>query len=104
MAIGDAPVDLWNLIDTGNNPINLTGVLATNINLVLRDFRTGMKKAGTGTFTIISAVAGQISYAWTALDTATTGNYRISFQVTFPSGQILSFGLVDQVIQPIQAQ
>lgn len=105
LGIGDKPLDIWNLVDMTNTAVNLTGVLGTNINLILRDFRTGMKKAGKGTFTILSALEGQISYFWDASDTAIVGNFRLSFQVTFPlSGQILTFGLVDQVIQPVQAQ
>lgn len=101
MGVGDTPVDVWNLVDTGNNPINLTGVASTGMNLVLRDFRTGMVKAGTGVFTITNAPAGQVLYAWGTTDTATTATYRLSLQVTFPSGQILSFGLINQIVQPV---
>ena len=101
MAVGDTPVDLWNLVDTTNSPIDLSGVSPTDINFVLRDFRTGMKKAGQGEFTVINASQGQLSYAWASPDTVISGNYRLSLQITFPSGQILSFGLIDQVVQPI---
>ena len=103
MAVGDTPLDTWTLVDTSNNPISLVGTPPPTFNLIMRNFRTGIKKGGAGRFTILNAPGGQVSYAWDSGDTSVSGIYRLSVQVVWSNGTSLTFGLIDQVNQTILA-
>lgn len=70
-------------LDQNGNVINLTGA---TIAIKFMPSQGGAVITGAGTPTITNAVAGQISYAWAAADTATIGTYSLWVIVTMAGG------------------
>jgi hypothetical protein len=102
MVVGDTPVDTWTLALPNNSAQDLTGVVSANLTLFLHDKQQDCAPLqGTGTFTVVNAPAGIVTYAWSSADTARPGTYQIAVQVKFPNGQVLTFGVVNKVTQTI---
>lgn len=86
-------------------PFDLTGVDPANIALHFRIYdRSAAAFAGAGGFTITSAAAGQISYAWNVADVATAGRYRLEVEIddsgrlTFPSAADVVLDIVADLL------
>lgn len=81
------PVITATLTDANGAAVNLTGATV----------RFVMKKGGTATpkvaaaATVVSAVAGTVSYTWTGANTDTPGIYSACWEVTFSGGTIQTF-------------
>lgn len=59
---------------------NLTDATIT---ATIRDVRTGIETAATGTFTLVTATSGIFSWAYSAGDVATAGQYQVQFKATY---------------------
>jgi hypothetical protein len=70
--------------DDSNTPINLTGATIT-----ARYNDGAVSTAGTGTATIVSAVAGTFTYAFSAADVATAGKYQWQFKANYGGTDLL---------------
>lgn len=75
------------LADASSNPVVLTG---SSVKFHMRS-RTSGTVVVNATATITDATNGQVTYTWTAPDTATAGAYDGEFEVTFPSGKVETF-------------
>lgn len=87
MTAGDtSPV--WNptIQDKFGVAINLTGLVAGNFQLKMKNEASGIIKVGAGVFTIVNAAAGIITYAWNSADTSAAGEWLLSVIITWPSG------------------
>lgn len=71
------------LTNEDGSAIVLTGCTVT---VKITRKATGAVKVAAGACTIVSALAGQVSYAWQASDVDTVGLYDVQFTVTLPSG------------------
>ena len=71
------------------NPLDLTGLNAGNLSMNIYNTVTKTDQAGEGTFVIVNASQGQIQYFWSALDTATSGNFQLFITVTFEGGPLV---------------
>ena len=68
-------------LDNGN-PAPLTGLSASAFTLIIHDAR-GLNvpdRTGQGTFSIVNAAAGQISYKWNVADTSIIGTFQLFVQ------------------------
>src|ERR1017187_2701408 len=74
----------------GGTPINLTGLVGSNITIILQPTAGGSDITGTGTASIFSATQGIIQYLPSGRDVGTVANYSLRTQITFPSGPIIS--------------
>lgn len=75
-------------LEASGAPVDLTGATV----------RVNMKPAGgssltidNATATILSAVDGEVEYAWQAADTSAAGSYTLEWEVTFATGKIATF-------------
>lgn len=102
MVVGDTPTDTWTLALPNNNGQDLTGVSPSDMTLFLHDKQQEPASIeGTGTFSIVTAATGVVTYTWSANDTAKPGTYQLGVQVRFSGGQVLTFGVVNKVTQTI---
>ena len=65
-----------------NGPINLTN--ATSVKVVMKGNNTGTVVVGVCTVT--NAIAGQVSYTFTAANTATPDVYQVEFEIVWAGG------------------
>jgi len=70
--------------------VTLTGA---TVKFIMRSLTATLPTVNT-TATIVSATAGTVKYAFNATDTATAGRYQGIWQVTFSSGQQMTFPTV----------
>jgi hypothetical protein len=70
--------------------VTLTGA---TVKFIMRSLTATLPTVNT-TATIVSATAGTVKYAFSATDTATAGRYQGIWQVTFSSGQQMTFPTV----------
>ena len=69
-------------LSDSNGPINLTN--ATSVKLVMKGNNTATVVVGTCTIT--NAAQGQVSYTFTAGNTATPDVYQVEFEITWSGG------------------
>lgn len=86
----------YTLQDSSGNAIDLTG--ASLVFNVQRPAQTGLKF--TGAMSILSAPAGTCFYTVQAGDFDETGRYYAEIQVTFGSGQVLTYPNIVISVQP----
>lgn len=67
--------------------VNLTGA---SVNFVMRA-QTSNTTTTNVAATVVSPTAGTVQYTFTAIDTATTGEYMANWVVTFAGGQVMTF-------------
>lgn len=58
---------------------NLTG---DSVKLSMRELGASTNRIDNASVTVVSATAGTVSYAWAAADVASTGLYKLEFEVT----------------------
>jgi len=75
------------LRDANGNAVNITGA---TVHIDVTPIHGGTKTVDTSA-TIVDAPTGQVSYTFTAGQTAVPGDYLATFTVTFGGGQIESF-------------
>jgi len=75
------------LRDANNNAVNITGA---SVHIDVTPIHGGTKTVDTSA-TIVDAPTGQVSYTFTAGQTAVAGDYLATFTVTFGGGAIESF-------------
>lgn len=86
--VGDRlPIMTAQLLDENDAPVNLTG--ATVRFLMRPKYQSSVKINAAAV--IVAALTGDVSYAWTALDTDTPGSYWGEFEVTFSGGLKATF-------------
>jgi len=85
-------------VKDGGTPINLTGLVPSNIGILLQPTAGGSDITGTGTVTILSAAQGIIQYLPSSADVSTAGTYNLRAQITFGSGTITSDGATFQIV------
>jgi hypothetical protein len=78
---------LVTLRDANNNPVDITGA---SVHIDVTPIHGGAKIVDAAA-TIVNAPLGQVSYTFTAPQTATPGDYLATFTVTFAGGQIEAF-------------
>lgn len=78
---------LVTLRDANNNPVNITGA---TVHIDVTPIHGGTKIVDAAA-TIVDAVNGQVSYTFTAPQTATPGDYLATFTVTFSGGAVEAF-------------
>lgn len=78
---GDTLPKISAVLSDKDGPVDLTGASVRLIVPPIVD----------ASATIVDADAGSVEYQWQAGDTETRGVYKAEFQVTFPSGDILTF-------------
>lgn len=78
---------LVTLRDANGNAVNITGA---SVHIDVTPIHGGTKVVDAAA-TIVNAAGGQVSYTFTAPQTATPGDYLATFTVTFGGGQVESF-------------
>lgn len=78
---------LVTLRDANGNAVNITGA---TVHIDVTPIHGGTKIVDAAA-TIVNAAGGQVSYTFTAPQTATPGDYLATFTVTFGGGQVESF-------------
>ena len=78
--------------------VNVSGLVAGNFSLRIRNNNSGVETTGAGTFSNITAASGatpaQVTYQPAAADVATLGTYTLWVDVTFSNGvESFSIGL-----------
>ncbi len=73
-----------------NQPLDLTGLLGTNIAVHILPVPSGNVVVGGGVSTILDAKNGIVQYQQVAGDFATPGNFTMKVIVTFPGGPDMS--------------
>ena len=88
---GDTAI-VWNdtLTYSDNTPVNLTGA---TVNLVVRTFDSATPLFNSAA-SIVTPLAGTVSYSPTAVNTAVAGNYMGNWIVTFSGGAVQTFPTV----------
>lgn len=81
------PVFAYTIVTDAGVPVNLTGA---TVNFVLRQL-TSNQASTNAVATVVSAPAGNVSYTFTAADSAVTGTYMGTFNVTFSGGGVQQF-------------
>tara|TARA_Y100000310_G_C20686505_1_gene819364 strand:+ start:890 stop:1225 length:336 start_codon:yes stop_codon:yes gene_type:complete len=76
------------LQDSRGRPVNLTGA-TVGFHMRLESDQT--VKITSGSVTVESATKGHVSFAFSATNTDTAGNYEGEFQVTFAGGAVETF-------------
>ena len=76
------------LQDSRGRPVNLTGATIVFHMRLASDLTV---KITIGSVTIVAATLGHVSFAFSAPNTDTAGNYEGEFQVTFSGGAIETF-------------
>ncbi len=82
----------------GGQPVNLTGLVASNVTILFQSTSGGTDIVGTGTVTILSASQGIIQYLPASGDVNTVGTYNLRAQITFSTGTITSDAALFSVI------
>lgn len=87
---GDVGVLITDTLTSGTGtaavPVNLTGA---TVLFLMKSRTTGTLFSRTAT--VVSAVAGTVSYTTVIADLATSATYSQEWQATFGSGQVLTF-------------
>jgi hypothetical protein len=73
------------LVDDAGAPVDLTGST-----VVFRMLNAAGTRVVNAAAVVDNALAGQVHYAWQSGDTATLGNYRGEFEITFPDATVQS--------------
>ena len=76
--------------DNGN-AVSLAGLLNTAFTLFIHDTKApgSPDRTGAGTFTIVNAATGLISYKWNAADTSVVGSFLLFVQYVDVDGSIV---------------
>ena len=82
------PVLTDTLTYSNGEAVNLTGASLT---LTMRKQTAARAVTLTGTARIVAATKGEVSFTFSAADTATVGEYGASWRVTFSGGETMSF-------------
>jgi hypothetical protein len=98
------PVITAFLTDANDAAINLTGAQAVTFNMRVEP--GGDLRVNASAATIEDAESGKVSYAWTAGNTGTAGDYEAEFQViyagggkqTFPGRNYISVHIIDDIV------
>ena len=99
-AVGDtAPSWLITLIDKTGTPLNLSGVLSSQLSLIIYNAQFVQVATGAGGFAVTSS-PGTIQYNPAAADSATAGTYYLRFRVSFNGSKPQSSDYVQWVVQP----
>jgi len=86
MKQGDTGVTFTDTLTAGGSPVDLTGA---TVKFLLKNRHTGTLQID-GAATIVSAINGQVSYQPTADDVAIAGVFLREWEITLPSGKILT--------------
>ncbi len=84
--VGQTAPALQITLNTDSGSDNVTGLVAGNFAMVLRNTGTNSDSNGTGTFVIVNANPAIITYAFSSGDVTTAGSYQLIVKATFPSG------------------
>lgn len=84
--IGQTYPALQITLATDAGPDNITGLVASNFALVIRNTGNNSDANGTGTFVVVNAYPALITYTFSSADVTTAGTYQLIFKATFPSG------------------
>lgn len=84
--VGQTAPALQITLNTDSGQDNITGLVAGNFAMVLRNTGTGSDTNGTGTFVILNASPAVVSYAFSSGDVTTAANYQLIIKATFPTG------------------
>lgn len=74
--------------DGDGNIVSLAGATAK---FIMSKTPGGTPVVNAAASIIAPATGGRVTYAWTALDTATAGTYYAEFEITFPGGVLETF-------------
>jgi hypothetical protein len=83
-----------------NEPLILTGLLGSNIQLNIINTLSLRQVPGAGSWVIDNASAGLCHYIWSPADVATPGSYKLQVIVNFSGGPWMSDPLPWTVILP----
>jgi hypothetical protein len=81
------PVLERTLLDVDDAPVNLTGA---TVKFIMRKPGASTAKVSAAA-TVVTPLAGEVSYQWTGTDTDTAGTYNGEFEVTFSGGAKQTF-------------
>lgn len=73
---------------------------ATAIALIIRDARTGVERAGGGSWFFLPDASGTMVYTWGASDVEAAGQYVLLVKITFTDNTILYFDEIDWTVLP----
>src|SRR5438094_8951020 len=73
-------------LNTDSGPDTITGLVAGNFTMVLRNTGLGSDTNGTGTFAIVSANPAIVTYSFSSGDVTTAGSYSLIVKAVFASG------------------
>lgn len=73
-------------LNTDSGQENITGLVAGNFALVIRNTSNNTDANGTGTFAILNANPAVVTYSFSSGDVTTAGNYQLIIKATYPSG------------------
>ena len=82
-----SPIMLATLQDADGVAVGLVGA---TVRFHMRAIGSSQTKVDSAA-TIVSAVAGSVSYSWSASDTNTIGSYQAEFEVTYGDGRVETF-------------
>ncbi len=81
----------------GKNAIDLTNLSYLNLFMRIKNIGTGGTNTGVGTFKVLNATQGLISYQWNVDDIGVVGSYSIQVSAYFPTGPV-HFNLVSLTV------
>ncbi len=73
-------------LNLDSKPDDITGLVAGNFAMVIRNTNTNTDTAGTGTFAIVSNYPAVVTYGFSAGDVTTAGTYQLIIKATFGVG------------------